>query len=248
MSSAIEIYNLTVVFEQGKIKALDNIDLVVGEGQVFGFLGPNGAGKTTVMHVLLNFITATSGEARIFGSNVKHSIARQRIGYLPEHPDTYRFLTGRELLTMAGHLFLIRGKTLRARINEVLEQTGIENAANRRIATYSRGMMQRICLAQALINDPDLIILDEPTSGLDPIGRMDIRTIITNLKNKGKTVFFSSHELSEVELVCDHLAILNKGRIVTEGPALELVAPGESLEKYFMRVLGVLPTNLDIAR
>jgi len=239
MDSAIAIKDLTVVFpsRQGAVRALDGLTLDVKPGQVFGFLGPNGAGKTTTMHVLLGFINATSGDARLFGANVRESIARQRIGYLSENPDTYRFLSGHELLVMTGRLFGLGGKRLRSRVQEVLDLTGISAVAHRRIATYSRGMMQRANLAQALVNDPDLVILDEPTGGLDPIGRMEIRKIIMDLRSRGKTVFFSSHELSEVELVCDRLAILARGRLVAEGKAAELVAPGESLEKYFMRVV-----------
>ena len=230
------------------MKALDGVSLTVPAGRVFGFLGPNGAGKTTTMHVLLGFVAATSGEARLFGADVRRSIARQRIGYLAEHPETYRFLTGRELLLKSGALFLLKGRDLRQRVSEVLELVDLREAANRRIATYSRGMLQRIGLAQALINDPDLVILDEPTGGLDPIGRLSIRRIIAGLRERGKTVFFSSHELSEVELVCDHIAILSGGRVVAEGAADELVKPGESLEKYFMRVVGAegedSPTNV----
>jgi len=240
MDPAIETKDVSVVFTTGKndFTALDQLNLSIPCGQVFGFLGPNGAGKTTTMHVLLGFISATKGEARIFGTDVRRSIARRRIGYLPENPDTYRFLTGRELLTMAGRLFLIGRGQLSSRIDELLSLVGISEAANRKIATYSRGMMQRICLAQALINDPDLVILDEPTGGLDPIGRMDIRKIISDLRARGKTVFFSSHELSEVELVCDHLAILSRGRLVAHGPASKIVPAGENLEKYFMKVVG----------
>jgi len=239
METAIATRDLTVVYPSrtGSVRALDGVSLTVEQGQVFGFLGPNGAGKTTAMHVLLGFAAITSGEAQIFGTDVRKSIARQRIGYLPEHPDTYRFLTGRELLKLTGRLFLVRGHELRDRVNESLSQTGMEDAADRRIGTYSRGMMQRICLAQALINDPDLVILDEPTGGLDPIGRMGIREIIRSLRDRGKTVFFSSHELSEVELVCDHLAIISRGRIVAEGAAAELVPEGESLERYFMKTV-----------
>jgi len=221
----------------GAVMALSGLDLTVEPGQVFGFLGPNGAGKTTAMHVLLGFIDATAGEARLFGHDVRESIARQRIGYLPEHPDTYRFLTGRELLDLTARLFKLRGAARRRRVEESLATVGLYEAASRRIATYSRGMMQRICLAQALINDPDLVILDEPTGGLDPMGRMDIRRIIGELRDRGKTVFFSSHELSEVELVCDTIAILCHGRIVAQGPAASLVAPGEHLEQVFMKVI-----------
>ena len=239
MEPAIEIRDLTVIFPSGRgvIKAVDRLTLSVPAGQVFGFLGPNGAGKTTTMHVLLGFIGATAGEARIFGMDVRRSIARSRIGYLHEHPDTYRFLTGRELLWMTGRLFRMRRRALRARVDQVLEQVDLSEHAGRRIGTYSRGMIQRICLAQALINDPELVILDEPTGGLDPLGRMAIRGIIAGLRDRGKTIFFSSHELSEVELVCDHLAILAKGKLVAGGPAAELVAPGQSLEKYFMGVI-----------
>ena len=239
MEVPIEIEDLSVVFPAagGHVEALHDLTLQVRSGQVVGFLGPNGAGKTTTMHILLGFVAPTSGSATIFGTDVGQSIARKRIGYLPEHPDTYRFLTGRELLRMTGHLFLIKGPQLQQRVSEVLKLTGIEFAADRRVGTYSRGMMQRICLAQALINDPDLVILDEPTSGLDPIGRMDVRQIISDLRSRGKTVFFSSHELSEVELVCDHVVILADGHVVAEGKADDLVKPGESLERYFMDVI-----------
>lgn len=239
MDYAIEMRSVTVRFPSrgGVVTALEGLDLTVEPGQVFGFLGPNGAGKTTAMHVLLGFIAATEGEARLFGRDVRESIARQRIGYLPEHPDTYRFLTGRELLDATAALFRLDRRTRRRRVGESIEAVGLGEAATRRIATYSRGMMQRICLAQSLINDPDLVILDEPTGGLDPIGRTDIRKIIGELRDRGKTVFFSSHELSEVELVCDTLAILARGRIVVQGPASSLVAPGERLEKVFMKVI-----------
>ncbi len=239
MKTAIEIKDLSVIFpsRSGPVTALDNLNLEIKQGEVTGFLGPNGAGKTTTMHVLLGFIKATSGYASIFGTDVRKSIARNKIGYLPEHPDAYRFMTGREILKMTGHLFLLKGKKLHTRIGEVLQLTGIEHAANRRIATYSRGMMQRICMAQALINDPDLLILDEPTGGLDPIGRQAVRQIINNLRKQGKTIFFSSHELSEVELVCDQLIILANGKVVAKGNSAQLIKSGENLEQYFMDVI-----------
>lgn len=236
----LETRDLCVTFtsRQGNLHALDHVNLRVEQGTVFGFLGPNGAGKTTAMHVLLGFISATSGEARIFGEDVRHSIARQRIGYLTENPDTYRFLSGRELLSMAGHLFGLRGSILSQRIRSVLDLTGMHADADRRMGLYSRGMMQRICLAQALINNPDLVILDEPTGGLDPIARMQVREIITSLRAQGKTVFLSSHELSEVEMVCDHLAVLAHGRVLAQGPSSTLIPSGTSLEKYFMQLVG----------
>jgi len=239
MEYAIQTTDLSVEFSSKRetVRVLDHLNLNVPKGRVFGFLGPNGAGKTTTMHVLLGFIEATSGEAKMLGTDVRQSIARRQIGYLPEHPDTYRFLTGRELLSMTARIFRINGKERADRIAELLEMAGMSEAADRRIALYSRGMMQRICLAQALINDPELIILDEPTGGLDPIGRMEIRKIIADLRKRGKTVFFSSHELSEVELVCDEIAILSKGRLVANGPSSKIIPKGESLEKYFMRMV-----------
>jgi ABC-2 type transport system ATP-binding protein len=239
MKSAIDIRNLSVSFTTGPqtVRAVTDLSMTVPTGKVFGFLGPNGAGKTTTMHVLLGFIQATAGSASIFGTDVRQSIARQRIGYLAEHPNTYRFLTGRELLRTAGQLFLIQKKVLDNRIEELLDQLDLAEAGDRRVGTYSRGMLQRICVAEALINDPDLVILDEPTSGLDPIGRNRIRNIIATLRQRGKTVFFSSHELSEVELVCDALAILNNGVLVAQGPVDSLVPEGISLERFFMQCI-----------
>jgi ABC-2 type transport system ATP-binding protein len=240
MDPAIAIENLTVEFpnRSGSVRAVSDLTLTVGKGEVFGFLGPNGAGKSTTMHVLLGFIAATRGQARIFGTDVRDSIARQRIGYLPERPDTYPFLTGRELVTLTGRLFGLGGPVLRKRVDALLEELGIADAAGRRTGTYSRGMLQRICLAQALVNEPDLVVLDEPTGGLDPFGRRDVRQLIARLKAAGRTVFFSSHELSEVEMVCDHLAIVSHGRVIAQGAARDLVSPGESLERYFLRVAG----------
>jgi len=236
---AIELDNLTVTFPGRSgppVQALDQVSLRVEPGQVFGFLGPNGAGKTTALHVLLGFLAPTAGTARIFGCDVRQAIARDRIGYLPEHPDAYRFLTGRESLFTAGRLFRIPRRALSERIDQVLRQTGLPpDVARRTIATYSRGQRQRIGLAQALINEPDLLILDEPTGGLDPIGRMEVRRLIQDLKAAGKTVFFSSHELSEVERVCDHIALLARGRIVAQGSIDALVPPGEGLEPFFLR-------------
>ena len=238
-ASALSFENLGVRFRsrQSEVVALDNLSVSVPSGRIFGFLGPNGAGKTTALHVLLGFQQPTSGRAALVGCDVRETIARQRIGYLPEHPDVYRFLTGREMLAFAGKLCGLSGNTLQQRTEAVLQEVDLATAADRRIATYSRGMRQRICLAQALIHDPDLLILDEPTGGLDPIGRLLVRKIITDWRNRGKTVFFSSHELSEVELVCDHVCILARGRVVAQGVPQDLAAPGERLEQFFMRVV-----------
>ena len=236
MDAAIEITDLRVGYptRSGTVNALRGLDLTVPARHVVGFLGPNGAGKTTTIHVLLGFVRAAGGGARIFGRDTREAVARRRIGYLPEHPDFYRFLTGRELLAMSARLFGLARRVARTRIAELLELVDLAHAADRRIGTYSRGMMQRIGLAQALVNDPELLILDEPTGGLDPLGRMAIRKIIAGLREQGKTVFFSSHELSEVELVCDSIAVLANGRLAAEGPVEELVREGQSLEQFFL--------------
>jgi len=240
MKYAIELKDLTVRFPArgGTIEALRGLCMAVPNGSVVGFLGPNGAGKTTTIHVLLGFIKPASGSASVLGRDVTESIARERIGYLPEHPQLYGFLTAREQLTMTGRLFLMPPRLLKQRVEETLAQVELEDAADRRIATYSRGMLQRAGLAQALVSNPDLVILDEPTGGLDPIGRMSVRRLIADLKKQGKTVFFSSHELSEVELVCDRVVLLSKGRLAAEGAVSDLVKPGESLERYFLRTIG----------
>lgn len=240
MAHAIDIQDLVVSVDGprgARTDILKGLSLQVDEGCVFGFLGPNGAGKTTTMHVLLGFMAPTAGSAAIFDTSVRHAIARQRIGFLPERPDTYPFLTGRELLRFTGRIFGMSRSRLRERGDALLADVGMTTAADRRIATYSRGMLQRISLAQALINDPDLVMLDEPTGGLDPLGRMDIRGIIASLRDRGKTVFFSSHELSEVELACDRIAIIHHGRLAAEGRADTLVPAGESLERFFLRTV-----------
>lgn len=236
MIPAIDIQNVSVSFPTptSTVHALRNLTVTIMPGTVYGFLGPNGAGKTTTIQVLLGFQEAEQGTARLFGKTVTRTIARENIGYLAENPDTYDFLTGRELLTLAGRLFALPDSLIRTRARHLLAETGLTFAADRRIAGYSRGMRQRICMAQALINDPELLILDEPTGGLDPLGRMDIRRIIADRKKAGKTVFFSSHELSEVELACDRVAILSQGALIAEGRVTDLVPPGESLERYFI--------------
>jgi ABC-2 type transport system ATP-binding protein len=229
---------------QGTKVALKGLDLSVGQGEVFGFLGPNGAGKTTTMNVLLGFVNATSGAAYIFGVNVRDPIARQRIGYLPELTYYYKFLTAEELLRFYARIFRIPKSERERRIDTVLRLVELDHARRRHIRTYSKGMQQRVGLAQALINDPDLLILDEPTSGLDPIGRMKVREIIQRLKNEGKTVFFSSHELGEVETICDRVAILNQGELKTVGRVADIVREHQcDLEQAFLRIIGYSPAT-----
>ena len=236
----VSVENLTKSY--GFQKAVDNISFKVNTGEIVGFLGPNGAGKTTTMNVLLGFVNATSGAAFLFGVDVREPIARQRIGYLPELTYYYKFLTAEELLRFYARIFGIPRAEADRRIDQLLKLVELESARKRPIKTYSKGMQQRVGLAQALINNPDLLILDEPTSGLDPLGRMKVREIIQRLKNEGKTVFFSSHELGEVETVCDRVAIINQGELKVEGRVADLVEQHQAnLEQIFLKIIGYQP-------
>jgi ABC-2 type transport system ATP-binding protein len=230
---------------QGTKVALRGLDLEVGAGEIFGFLGPNGAGKTTTMNVLLGFVPPTSGSAFLFGIDVRQPIARQRIGYLPELTYYYKFLTAEELLRYYAKIFGLSRAESSRRIPELLKLVELEHAAKRPIKSYSKGMQQRVGLAQALINNPDLLVLDEPTSGLDPLGRMKVREIIQRLKNEGKTVFFSSHELGEVESVCDRVAIIDQGELKAIGRVAEVTGKHANLEKAFLDIIGykIQPTQ-----
>ena len=243
MDTIVETKNLRVQFRAPKGQApklaVKDLNLRVGAGEVFGFLGPNGAGKTTTMNVLLGFVNATAGDAFLFGVDVRQPIARQRIGYLPELTYYYKFLTAEELLRFYARVFGIPGAEADRRIDRLLKLVELDHARKRPIKTYSKGMQQRAGLAQALINNPDLLILDEPTSGLDPLGRMKVREIIQRLKNEGKTVFFSSHELGEVETVCDRVAIINLGELKVEGRVADLVEKHQAnLEQIFLKIIG----------
>ncbi|MBW8863339.1 MAG: ABC transporter ATP-binding protein [Verrucomicrobia bacterium] len=243
MNAIVKTEKLCVEYRSREIRqtpkiALQNLDLEVGAGEVFGFLGPNGAGKTTTMNVLLGFVPPTSGAASLFGIDVRQPIARQRIGYLPELTYYYKFLSAEELLRFYAKIFGIEKAEADRRIPQLLKLVELEHAAKRPIESYSKGMQQRVGLAQALINNPDLLVLDEPTSGLDPLGRMKVREIIQRLKNEGKTVFFSSHELGEVETVCDRVAIVHEGRLKAVGTVSEISAGHENLEKAFLKIVG----------
>jgi ABC-2 type transport system ATP-binding protein len=219
--------------------ALHGLDLTVNAGEVFGFLGPNGAGKTTTMNVLLGFVQPTSGAAYLFGVDVRQPIARQRIGFLPELTYYYKFLTAEEILRFYAKVFGIPSAEADKRIDDLIKLVELEHARKRPLKSYSKGMQQRVGLAQALINNPDLLILDEPTSGLDPLGRMKVREIIQRLKDEGKTVFFSSHELGEVETVCDRVAIVNQGELKEQGRVSDLMKEHQcDLEKIFLKIVG----------
>lgn len=243
MTEVIQVEQLIVTYRDAETRAtrtaVDRVTFTVRTGEVFGFLGPNGAGKTSTMNVLLGFTHAAGGSARIFGVDVRQPIARQRIGYLPEMTYYYKFLTAEELLRAYGRIFGLDDGEIRRRTDELLALVELEPARCRLIRTYSKGMQQRLGLAQALLNQPDLLILDEPTSGLDPLGRMKVREIILRQKAAGKTVFFSSHELGEVESVCDRVAILHRGELKALGPVAEIKRPDDgNLEQAFLRLIG----------
>ena len=226
-------------FAKGPTLAVNNLNLEIGQGEVFGFLGPNGAGKTSTMQVLLGFRAPTRGAAYLFGIDVRDAVARQRIGYLPELTYYYKFLTAEELLRFYARIFKIPKAESERRIDALMKLVELESARKRPIKSYSKGMQQRVGLAQALINNPDLLVLDEPTSGLDPLGRMKVREIIQRLKDEGKTVFFSSHELGEVETVCDRVAIINKGELKVQGRVSDLMQEYQTnLEKIFLNIVG----------
>ena len=210
-------------FFRKKVEAIRDVNIEVHPGQIFGLLGPNGAGKTTTLKVLMGLIRPTSGTASVLGHKVGHIGAKHRLGYLPETPYFYDYLSGRELLVFMGKLFDLSRAEAGKRAERLLSQVGLEQAADRALRLYSKGMLQRIGLAQALINDPELVILDEPLTGLDPLGRKDLRQIMVKLREQGKTVLLSSHILSDVEMLADRVAIVVQGRTVRSGPLHELL-------------------------
>lgn len=228
----IKINNITKSFQAGfipkTIEVLKGISLEVGKNEVFGFLGPNGAGKTTTIKILMDLIRADSGSASISGYAVTDLRARYSVGFLPEQPYFYSYLTGKELLQLSGKLCGMNSDTIETRSEELLTKTGMDEHKEKRLKTYSRGMLQRIGVAQALINDPELLILDEPLSGLDPVGRRDVQNIIFEEKKKGKTIFFSSHILSDAQSICDRVGILNKGTVISTGKLSEVLEGDES--------------------
>jgi len=217
-------------WKRGNFTALDNLSIEVQEGEIFGFLGPNGAGKTTTMKILLRLLTPTKGTAYILGANIRKAHQRLRLGYMPENPYFYRFLTGEEFLKFFTRLNRIPAEERKRRIDELLDLVGMTHARNIHIREYSKGMVQRIGLAQALMHDPKLVLLDEPLSGVDPIGRKEIRDLIYHLKQEqGRTIFFCSHILSDVQDICDRVAILHHGKLLKMGSLSELL--GRESEK-----------------
>ncbi len=223
----VETFSLTKVFSdwwgRQKVCAVDNLDLKIQHNEVFGFLGPNGSGKTTTLKMLLGLLYPTKGRAVVLGGDSTDPKISSRIGFMPEESYLYRYLTARETLDFYGSLFGLPSKVRKMRIEALLDMVGLKAVANRHVGTYSKGMARRIGLAQALINDPDLLILDEPTTGLDPIGTRQIKDLILELAKRGKTILLSSHLLADVEDVCDRIAILYGGRIQAQGQVKELL-------------------------
>jgi ABC-2 type transport system ATP-binding protein len=224
--AAVDIRNLKKVFpihlSRRQVVALTGLTLTIAEGQVYGLLGPNGSGKSTTLKILLGLVEATSGTSMIFGLPSSTVASRTDVGFLPENPYFYKFLTGAETIFFYGKLCGLSGPSLRKRVAELLELVGLHEAGSRRIGGYSKGMLQRIGLAQALVHDPRLLILDEPTAGIDPAGSHAIRELILQLKSRGKTILLTSHLLEQVQGVCDRIGILARGRLVREGSLDEL--------------------------
>lgn len=216
---------------------LSHISLTVMQGEVFGFLGPNGAGKSTTIKLLLNFLKPDSGSLSILGRQVGKEEFRHNIGYLSEFPFFYDHLTASETLRLSGRLSGMKKVTLDRRIPQLLERMNLTTAADQRIGGYSKGMRQRLGVANALIHDPEVLIFDEPMSGLDPIGRHLIKELIAELKSEGKTIFFSSHILSDIEELCDRIGLIHKGVLLYCGDLADFVAPGQNLEDCFMKVI-----------
>ena len=219
--------SLSKVFKVGfwgkKFLALNDINLEVKEGEVFGFLGPNGAGKTTTIKILMGLIYPTSGRFFLMGKEGNSNSVKMNIGFLPENPFFYEYLSGMEFLNLVGQLYGLNRDERRKRIDELISLVGLKGAEDLQLRKYSKGMGQRIGIAQAIMNNPRLVILDEPMSGLDPIGRKEIRDIILKLKEEGKTIFFSTHILPDVEMICDRVGIVVKGRLKAIGKLEELV-------------------------
>ena len=238
----IDIENLSVSYAGKRIKkALKGLNLTVNEGHIYGFLGPNGAGKTTAIKTMIGLIPEYEGKVLIFGGLPTDLSNKYKIGFMPEIANYYWYLTPRELLNMYAQIFGIDKKQTAAKIKELLDLVDLKDVANSLMKTFSKGMMQKVSFAQALINDPELLILDEPTSGLDPLSRIKMRDVIKGLKRKGKTILFSSHELSEVETICDEVAIIKEGTLLKSGKLAPLLAEKGSsitLEQYFLDIIG----------
>jgi len=224
--NAVTVENLTKIYpvpmRRQRVVAVKNLSLEVREGEVYGLLGPNGSGKSTTLKVLLGLVTPNEGKTTIFGHDSREYLSRAEVGFLPENPYFYKFLSAEETLRFYGKICGLGGKLLDARIRELIELVGLQDASHRRIGGFSKGMLQRIGLAQALVQDPKLVVLDEPTAGVDPVGSRQIRDLILDLKKRGKTVLLTSHLLGQVQEVCDRVGIMARGEMVREGSLEDL--------------------------
>jgi ABC-2 type transport system ATP-binding protein len=231
---AVEICHLVkdfhTSFKRLPLRAVDDVSIRIMPGEVYGLIGPNGSGKSTTMKALLGLVAPTSGQCSIFGKDSLQVDSRDEVGFLPENPYFYKHLSGEETLKFYGKLCGIRGTKLKSRVEELLELVDLSDARHRRIGGYSKGMLQRIGLAQALIQEPRLVILDEPTAGVDPLGSRQIRDLILKLKEQGITVFLCSHLLEQVQEVCDHVGIIFRGKMVKEGKLDDLIAIEDQTE------------------
>lgn len=241
-TTVVQTFNLEKFYKTGfwmnqKIESLKNCTLAVHQGETFGLLGQNGAGKTTLLKTLLGIVKPTSGSGFLLGQPLGDRTVKERVGYLPENPYFYDYLTGWEFLEFAAGMFQIPKSIQKERISNLLDLVGLARSAavKKQLRQYSKGMLQRIGMAQALINDPELVFLDEPMSGLDPMGRYQIREIIVSLKKQGKTIFFNSHVLSDVEKICDRIAILARGELICNGTLDELLERGDN---YYVKGKG----------
>jgi ABC-2 type transport system ATP-binding protein len=245
MENIIEINDLVKDYETGffkkkKVRAVDGISLSVKGGQIFGFLGGNGAGKTTTIKILMSLLYPTSGSAKILGQDISDFTMHSRIGYCPENPYFYDYLTPRELLAYFGDLFGIDNTKTKEKAEDLLSKVGLdEKDRSKQLRKFSKGMLQRVGLAQSLINDPEIVFLDEPMSGLDPIGRREVRELIAGLREKGTTVFMSTHILSDVEALCDEVAILRKGKLAASGKLDDLLVSHAETQVFEVTLRGV---------
>lgn len=224
---AVQIENISKFFpvplRRQRVMAVKNLSLSVQPGEVYGLLGPNGCGKSTTLKILLGLVTPNSGRALVFGKDSREYRSRRDVGFLPENPYFHKFLTAAELLSFHGKICGLSGKKLTARIDELIDLVGLRDARDRRVGGFSKGMLQRIGLAQALIHDPGLVVLDEPTAGVDPAGSHQIRDLILDLKKRGKTILLTSHLLEQVQEICDRVGIMARGEMIREGPLEDLV-------------------------
>jgi ABC-2 type transport system ATP-binding protein len=243
-SFAIDLTNIAKTYK-GKVHALRGVSMQVGKGDIFGLLGPNGAGKSTLIKILMTIVKPTKCQGRLLGSPVGNTATLAKVGYLPEHLRFPDYLTGQQTLDYLAALAKVPRKTRQKRATEMLELVGMTNWAGKKVVGYSKGMKQRLGVAQALMNDPDLVLLDEPTDGVDPVGRRDIRNILLEMKSRGKTIFINSHLLGEIEMVCDRVSILVQGQVAMQGTLDELTQGGR---RYEIQIDSSAAASLDPAK